>query len=599
MQYRKDIQGLRAIAFLMVYIFHLNAGWLSGGFLGVDVFFVLSGYLMATITMSALDNNTFGFLDFYKRRFQRIIPAYFILLLVVGLIWPFIYLYHDIGVLKGTLSRAALFLSNLAFQNGDSYFGAQMSENPLLHTWSLSIEFQFYFLIPIFLVYLRKHALKLTIALILIISLYTSYDIIFNDSKYIVYFSLLARIPEFLVGVAFSLLFKEGIYLKQSISNVLCTIAAAVLIVCSIVFDEKSAFPGALALLPCICVGIILCIRGSILEQILSNSVLMYIGKLSYSLYLWHWPIMAYVRYYYGNYEFSLLQVGLVSVATFVCAYLSYQFIERKIIINQLKTGLALIITCIGSILIFSFTAPSIFDYKKIAMEYLASPKEINYNITQGLEKYGAPDRNDKILLIGNSHAQNLKPFFNQLGKQKDFSINAFTVSRVAALRGVEKLDLEKNYKDVTIQSIPIADSLLADAETIIFSILIIDHEYDIISEAIRNMVAKLKPTQKLIFIKSFPTIDKDPIRLNRGFIKNSDYQYELKMPHLINNFYDSLAQQYANIRTFNITDLDIWKNGPFINDTVSYYDKVHINEYTSLKLLDIIGDDIHHLMIN
>ena len=148
MQFRNDIQGLRAVAFLLVFIFHLNSHWLSGGFLGVDLFFVISGYLMTTITINDIERNKFSFTTFFEKRFKRILPAYLFFLLIISILGSFIFIYTDIYKLRLSIIKAIKFISNLYFSTGDSYFGAKLSENPLLHTWSLSIEMQFYLILP-------------------------------------------------------------------------------------------------------------------------------------------------------------------------------------------------------------------------------------------------------------------------------------------------------------------------------------------------------------------------------------------------------------------------------------------------------------------
>lgn len=156
MKFRADIQGLRAIAFLSVFIFHLNKAWLPGGFLGVDIFFVISGYLITTITISDMDKGRFTFGNFFKKRLVRIAPAYYALIFGVSLAACLFYLSTDIKTFRDDLSYALIFLSNKIFSRGDSYFGAKLSENALLHTWSLAIEMQFYLILPFILYFVKK-----------------------------------------------------------------------------------------------------------------------------------------------------------------------------------------------------------------------------------------------------------------------------------------------------------------------------------------------------------------------------------------------------------------------------------------------------------
>lgn len=151
MEFRKDIQGLRAIAVLFVFIFHINSSWLPGGFIGVDIFFVISGFLISSIILHKLDNNRFSFKDFYISRIKRIVPAYYFLLLIVAFFGVFFFMTSDINVFRKSFFWSLLFNSNHYFTSLDTYFGASSSENPLLHTWTLAVEMKFYLFLPILL----------------------------------------------------------------------------------------------------------------------------------------------------------------------------------------------------------------------------------------------------------------------------------------------------------------------------------------------------------------------------------------------------------------------------------------------------------------
>lgn len=199
--YRADIQGLRALAVLMVFIFHLNSAYLPGGFIGVDIFFVISGYLISGIILRKKEQGNFRLTDFYMSRFKRIVPAYYFFLTVVLLAGIWIYLPMEIHELRKTGFFAAAFLSNVHLAALDNYFGAQSSENPLLHTWTLAVEMQVYFILPFLLVFLKKKFLKYVLtALIAVLFVYSFIRSTFLFEKDAAYFSLLARMPEFLIG---------------------------------------------------------------------------------------------------------------------------------------------------------------------------------------------------------------------------------------------------------------------------------------------------------------------------------------------------------------------------------------------------------------
>ncbi|MDR6544698.1 peptidoglycan/LPS O-acetylase OafA/YrhL [Chryseobacterium rhizosphaerae] len=210
MQFRNDIQGIRALAFFLVFIFHINYTWLQGGFIGVDVFFVISGYLMTSIIIDQKDKNIFSFYDFYWKRLKRIFPAYLFLIIAATLAGSFIYLARDIWTLQKSAGASIVFLSNLLFSRGDSYFGAALNENPFLHTWSLAIEMQFYLLLPLLLIWVkRKYLSAVIVLLIIVLTIYTSISMYIDNSNTSTYFSLVSRIPEFLIGSFYSLAFKN------------------------------------------------------------------------------------------------------------------------------------------------------------------------------------------------------------------------------------------------------------------------------------------------------------------------------------------------------------------------------------------------------
>src|SRR5690606_25350016 len=221
MQFRNDIQGLRAIAFILVFIFHLNPHWLPGGYIGVDMFFVISGYLITSIILHQKEKGSFNFISFYEKRIKRIAPAYYVAILLIAVAGCYFYLQSDTIRLRSGLYRAVAFLSNQFFASGESYFGAALSENPLLHTWSLAIEMQFYLILPFLLIFIRNKYLPYVIsALLLILTAYSTYGLYYTDNFSAIYFSLLSRIPEFFVGVLLSILFLDKNQLSRSTSTV-------------------------------------------------------------------------------------------------------------------------------------------------------------------------------------------------------------------------------------------------------------------------------------------------------------------------------------------------------------------------------------------
>lgn len=399
MQFRNDIQGLRALAFLLVFIFHLNHNWLSGGFLGVDLFFVISGFLMTSIISSSIDKEKFSFIDFYNKRIKRIVPSYIFLLLIVALVTPFFYLFTDLKFLKASFVKSLFFYSNSLFAEGNSYFGAKLNENPLLHTWSLAIEMQFYLILPILMLIFKKHLKLLFTILIVILSIYGSLQIDLGNKNQM-YFSLVARIPEFLIGGIFALVYKNGITKNSIINNVVSVVSLIVLLVCSFLISENSNFPGVLALIPTVASAILLANSKTVISSIFSAKPLVFIGELSYSLYLWHFPIMAIIRYKNDRYEFTFSEVVFIIILTFVLAIASYYLVEKTFRnLKNSKFYLTFIPLFIFSGL-YSIRIPLMFFDKKIDGIYSDRIFGIESHGKNFVQKFGDSTKNDKIFLF-------------------------------------------------------------------------------------------------------------------------------------------------------------------------------------------------------
>lgn len=197
---RHDIQGLRALAVLAVIVFHVDSNWLPGGFIGVDVFLVLSGYLLTSIVLRKRVEGRFSFLSFYAARVRRIVPAYVLMLAVTAVVMAVLLIPRDFEGFKESLYAAISFNSNNYFAGQNDYFAPDSHELPLLHTWSLAIEMQFYLILPIVLVIVPRNLLIFVLSAVAILLLgYTVYQLA-DGQRQTVYFSLGARIPEFLIG---------------------------------------------------------------------------------------------------------------------------------------------------------------------------------------------------------------------------------------------------------------------------------------------------------------------------------------------------------------------------------------------------------------
>jgi len=330
--YRADIDGLRAIAVTPVLLFHSGVGLFGGGFVGVDVFFVISGYLITSMLVQDFRNGTFSIVSFYERRIRRIFPALFV---VIGfsLIVAFkIMMPSDFKELGKSALAASLFASNVLFNRNTDYFAAPAEIAPLLHTWSLSVEEQFYISFPIFLFFVfRFLRARWTMAIVPILILSFSANI-WGVNKYPVDVFYLAptRAWELMLGS----LLAVGAFppmsnqlLRSSFSLVgLGLIAWGVFSL-----SADVSFPGWNALYPCVGAGLIIYsgIGGqSIVGRVLEKKPLVLLGLISYSLYLWNWVLIAFIKYYTMR-ELSSAETAVVLIASFMIAVGSWHFIEK------------------------------------------------------------------------------------------------------------------------------------------------------------------------------------------------------------------------------------------------------------------------------
>lgn len=325
MKFRTDINGLRTYAVLAVIIFHFNKEWLPGGFAGVDVFFVISGYLMTSIIFRGLEANNFSLWKFYGARIRRIIPA-LLVLIVILMIFGYLFLapipYRELAKhSEGSL----LFISNIMYWQEAGYFDAEAIEKFLLHTWSLSVEWQFYIIYPIVLLLFAKLFSAKTIKkIIAIATIFAFFFAVYASFRWNVasYFLLPTRIWEMLLG---GIVFLYPLKLsKTQHKHTLELIGLGLIVISFFIISEHTVWPGYMALLPT--GGAFLLLQANNQTSYFTNTLVMQkLGLWSYSLYLYHWPLLVI------NHKFNLqLSIWVFLVITIVLSVLSYYFIEIK-----------------------------------------------------------------------------------------------------------------------------------------------------------------------------------------------------------------------------------------------------------------------------
>jgi len=357
--YRNDIDGLRAVAVLPVLFFHFGWDSFSGGYVGVDIFFVLSGYLITGILATEITAEKFSIIRFYERRLRRIFPALFVVIAVTCVFGYIIMLPQELKDLGQSVVATTLFSSNILFWFEAGYFDAESLSKPLLHTWSLAIEEQYYLFFPflLFLIFRLTNAYRLFILMILwLLSLSCAvWFVNYNSSAG--FFLPLGRVWELLTGSILALMSVRPSrfqYADQVIALVgLFSIFAAIAF-----YDHNTPFPGLAALAPCIGTAMIIYagrLTPPLINQWLSTRPLIIVGLLSYSLYLWHWPLYVFASLYLDR-PLGNSDIILLLTVTFFCAWLSWRFIERpfrgsasQISSRQVFIGSGVLITVFAS----------------------------------------------------------------------------------------------------------------------------------------------------------------------------------------------------------------------------------------------------------
>jgi peptidoglycan/LPS O-acetylase OafA/YrhL len=428
--YRPDIDGLRAVAVLSVVFYHLNKGWLPGGYFGVDIFFVISGYLITSIVWREVQDGNFTIGRFYDRRIRRILPALYLLLAVTTVAAIVLLLPADlVGYGKSQLATLG-FVANVYFWRDTNYFARIAETKPLLHLWSLGVEEQFYILFPPLLLvlgrYWRRGALPIVAALV-VLSLAAHVFALFVDGSGPAFFLLPTRAWELGLG-ALPALLPRGFRLADPMPAIASTVGGA-LVVWSLVLplDKIAMWPAPIVSV----VGATALVAAGLnaspwLNRLLTLRPVVFVGLISYSLYLWHWPILVFSRYYLVR-EYAPWEVPLVLVAMGAMAVFSWRFVERPFRSRTMTLRTLLWCAGVGAALL---AAIALFLIKAHGLPQRLNPQaalineavDTNYRcgvsdyIRVGVERgcvMNLPSRNPddaQIVLFGNSHAQMYEP---------------------------------------------------------------------------------------------------------------------------------------------------------------------------------------------
>lgn len=423
--YRSDIDGLRAVAVISVILFHLDPRYLQGGFLGVDVFFVISGFLITKIIITERLEARFSYSSFYVRRAKRILPPLFLMLTLTIIAAFIILLPSDLYKFGISLASVLVFLSNIqyALRTGD-YFSGDSSEWPLLHTWSLAVEEQYYFILPLMVLLLlkTKHQRLLLAFTVLGIVSFIFAEIMSRTVQFSAasYYLIVTRMGELLIG---SIIACAQVKNRLPIwhSQILTALSALCLLLMFFFVNEDWIFPGVIAIPLCLSIGVIINSKETLVNRILSHKYMVSIGLLSYSLYLIHWPILAMTRYVLnieqGQHSLDLSLQFLLLTMIIVISLLSYRFVEKPLRKVNVSTKNVLyfyflipsfLLGLVSLVIISQAGIPQRFSTASINASLQFS--HINIKRCPSLMSLGCvagnPTSTSRIMMFGNSHAE-------------------------------------------------------------------------------------------------------------------------------------------------------------------------------------------------
>lgn len=443
-KYRPDIDGLRAIAIVSVVLFHAFRDYFNGGFIGVDIFFVISGFLISTILFSGLEKNQFSIVQFYIKRVRRIFPALITVILATIFFAWFVLFSDELARFGRHLTSGISFVSNFVFWRESGYFDSASETKPLLHFWSLAIEEQFYLFWPILLAFLWKSRVGVLKPIVAIVLVSFVLNIVFLENHPIAAFFLpVTRVWELVVGglLAYISLYRPTVFSRQQ--NVQSVFGFLLLIFGFLFIQEGYDFPGWWALLPTLGTFFIISAGPNawLNQKILSNKMMIWVGNISYPMYLWHWPLLSFA-YIIGNGHISHTQLIAIILLTIVLSWLTYLFIEKPIRFGQYKSqAIPVMLVVMIGLLILGL----LIQFEKIL------PRNHSDELTRSIEarndKVSYGDNFDKVrfnqetfyfsenknrnttVLIGDSHALQYVPRINHLLSEQPDNLNAIQLA--------------------------------------------------------------------------------------------------------------------------------------------------------------------------
>ncbi len=618
MKYRSEIDGLRALAVVSVLLYHFFPNLMPSGYLGVDIFFVISGYLITNHIINLDYKDNFEILrQFYSRRVKRLFPALFVFLLITTSVLIFILLNHDFKKYISSLIAVKTFWANFYFWRDGGYFGGNDQLKPLLHTWSLSVEEQFYLFYPTFILFALYIKKKINLSLIFFITLLMIISFIFwGYLNYIggqnpAFFLLPTRIWQFCLGGFFALLhFNKNFELKKN-HNILIFLSFLIVLI-GLMFQIGKQIQTVLVSLG---TGVLIfstLSKKNFIISILKTFIFKKIGKISYSLYLYHWPVAVILIYYYVDTPPLIISI-LGIFLSFILSILSYRLIEKPFRHKfHFKNSIYLIIFCV----VMSVSIIKISDNFKSKNTY-ENWSKINgtnyrcpissyfpYGFSRACKIEEGQKNKPKVILLGNSHAQMYVPLFSKVLKKTG---NEGILVPLNTCLPTVTINVNKKCFEFAKKNL---DTILADKKikhVFIAMTWYNENYYDLnynekkpeaLKEAVVNLINQINSKGKYVSLISPIAIPNEdlaselPRKIKFKKISNSEIENKISIDrkkyntefNLINSFFEEfLGDNYVKV----FEDLCDINKCFFAKDDIMYFsDSSHLSQHSLIKLV-------------
>lgn len=609
LKFRYDISFLRALSVLAVVFYHFNFDFFKGGFVGVDIFFVISGYLMTKIILSGFDKDNFDVLEFYKKRVVRIFPALLTMILIFGLVVYALIPTQFILYLNSAFS-SSLFFSNIYYFLNNGYFDQSSHSNFLLHTWSLSVEWQFYMILPLLLLIFKntykKNRQKFNFIFITITGLSFVSMLVHNFySSTFSFFIFYTRAWEMMLGGMSFLYEKELQKISQKIKPII--IGACFLVIAYfIIKTEDTSWPSVITLIPVVCIALIIGINQEF--KIYKNGIIKYLGDISYSLYLYHWPLFV-ISFFFGleRLRYSIIFI----VLSIILSVLSYHFVEKRDYSKKVKQVLLCSAILFGICFFLSKIDANLYlkntgTFTNVTANYknsITAKKQYNlesqhFNGTRNFVDFdksflNIPNNHKKnIVLLGDSHAGMFAQTINNITTENNYNLIQITADGTYPMKDSEgilkgsvdyfnyifKNYLPKNYRKIDL--VVIISNYAAYPRGKLDQKIKFSQDY-----FSKYNIPVLFIGQTENYPIDFPTYYYSKKKYNINY-PNEESLFENTAK--INSYLkENLGSQYINLLELNVKQLSP-KNYPYL------YDKNHLTYYGTEQYKEVIHKEIN-----